>query len=252
MLLSLLSSSRHFRTLLIVGSLILGLARQSFCAVLASPTLVSVTNGACTSATLTWSNTGTSTYFVMVLLNGSPVMIQNVTGTSYTFNGLTAGANYSVMIQAIAEQPTDMNSGFSAPMPFAVTCGPVCTAPAVTLAQPKPAVLCIGHDKMIPVVFAGSVTSLCSVTGAQYTLTDSMGSTSHGSVSVASDGSFAVTLTLAAKFPGRRYVFSTQATNSVGSMTSDPVILSVQRGCGELADSDRDDRHHHHHDLDED
>src|SRR5882672_11243279 len=137
------SSSRRLRTLLIVGSLILGLTRQSFCAMLASPILVSATSS-CSSATLTWSNTGTASYFVMVLMSGSPIMIQSVIGTTYTFNGLNVG-DYTVMIQAIADSPTNTNSDFSAPMPFTVSCGPVCTAPVITLAPPNPGVLCHGH-----------------------------------------------------------------------------------------------------------
>jgi len=174
-------------------------------------------------------------------------------GTSFTFDGLIA-SNYTVMIQAMALSPTDTSSALSAPLPFTVSCGPVCTAPVISLAQPNPAVLCTGHDKLVPVLFAGTVTSLCSITNASYTLTDSLGSTSQKSLTVASDGSFGVTLSLAAKHHGRRYVFSASATNSVGSVTSSPVIVSVQRGCGELAKDDRDDGHGHHrnHDVDDD
>src|SRR5258706_909965 len=186
MLLFLLSSSRRLRAPLIAASLILGLARQSFCAVLVSPTLVSAAS-TCSSATLTWSNTGTSSYFLMVFLNGNPIIIQSVTGTTFTFNGLNAGS-YTVGIQAIAVSPTDTNSPFSAPMPFVVSCGPVCSAPVITLAPPNPAVLCHDGDHLVSVVFSGSVAANCPLASAQYTLTDSFGSPSQAPGTVDAEG----------------------------------------------------------------
>src|SRR6266700_144215 len=103
MLLSLLRSARRLNTLLIVGSLVIGLARQGYCDVLVSPALINVTS-TCSSATLTWSNSGTSSYLLLLMVNGSPLAIQNVTGTTFTFEGLTPG-DYAVMIEAIAELP---------------------------------------------------------------------------------------------------------------------------------------------------
>jgi len=248
MLLFLLSSSRHLRTPLIVASLLVGLAGPGVCADLPVPILISATP-ACTSATLTWSDSGNAMYMLMVFFNGSPVAFQSVMGTSFTFDGLSVG-DYTVMIQAVALSPTDNSSPMSGPLPFKVSCGPVCTTPVISLAQPNPAVLCTGHDKLTPVLFAGMVTSLCPIASASYTLTDSLGSTTQRSLTVASDGSFGVTLSLAAKHPGRRYVFSASATNSVGSVTSSPVIVSVDKGCGELAEAYR--HHHPHHDIDDD
>src|SRR5258708_21290578 len=119
MLLSLLSSSRHLRIPLIVGSLLVGLASQSYSVALPVPTLISA-NSTCTSATLVWSDSGTSSYLVMLLMNGIPTVVQSVTGTTFTFNGLTPG-NYAVEIQAVAVSPADTGSPFSAPFPFTVS-----------------------------------------------------------------------------------------------------------------------------------
>jgi hypothetical protein len=244
MLLFLHSSSRHLRMPLIVGSLLVGLARQCVCADLPMPTLVSAAS-TCTSATLTWSNSGNASYFLMVFMNGSPVAFQSVTGTTFTLDGLTPG-NYTVMIQAVALSPTDTSSAFSAPLPFMVSCGPVCIAPVITLAQPNPAVLCHGHPREVPVVFSGSIATLCPLASAQYTLIDSFGSPSQAPVTVAVDGSFAVTLTLAVDPPWRRYTFSVQAANSVGSTTSAPLVLGIQKGCNKGDDNDHDDGHFRH------
>jgi hypothetical protein len=132
-------------------------------------------------------------------------------------------------------------------MPFVVSCGPVCSAPVITLAPPSPAVLCQDDDRSVSVTFSGSVASSCQLTSTGYVLTDNMGSGSQGPVTVGSNGTFAVTVMLSANRSGRQYSFSVQAGNSGGNTTSSPVTLGVQEDCHDRDDDDRDGWHHNHH-----
>ena len=246
MLLSLLSSSRRLRILAVLLILVVNVVAPAFCATLPTPTITNVT-GTCLAETASWGSSGSDAmYEVMLFSNGSPQLVQVVSGTSITFSNLSPG-NYSLMVEALSISGTSTNSGFSSMFPFTVTCGPVCQLPVVMVTTVTPSILCRKNHGSIPVTFRGTVTSACALSGVQYTLIDSLGSGSQGSVSVASDGSFMVNLTLSARHMGRVYTFTVSAVNSVGRTTSPPVMLDVQKctrthsSRGEDNDNDHDD-----------
>ena len=95
------------------------------------------------------------------------------------------------------------------------------------------------------VTFNGSVNSGCALSSANYTLTDNRGPTLQGPVTVGSDGSFAVALSLSTRHKGRVYTLAVTASNTAGSATSGAFTDPVQK-CHHEHDGDRD------HDSDQD
>ena len=248
MLLILLKSPRQVVSQFVLLALIMNIATSGLGVVppppgvmppLPTPTITGVT-GNCPSMTATWTATFPNVTYNLVLMGPTSVTVA-VQGNSYTFMGLTSG-DYVLTVQAMSNGMMG-NSGVSTPFPFSIMCGPVCQAPVVTIASASPDPICRGEEhKHTTVTFTGTVTSACALSGASYVLTDSNGPGLQGSVTVASDGTFALPLSLSNRHKGTVYTLTVTATNSMGSGTSNALSISVQKCRHQHADGDDRDR----------
>jgi hypothetical protein len=238
MLITMLAMPHRLRVgMFALGLLLLAVGPAFSVSPLPTPTVLSA-QGQCPTTTISWTNSGGSgtTYLAIVFYNGGPLITQSVTGTSFSLTTLAQGP-YTVMVKAVSGSANNTDSSFSVMFPFSITSCNVCSLPAVMLTSVNPAILWPPNGQMVPITFLGSISSVCPLSGATYRLTDSEGSGQRGSVSVASDGSFGVNLSLEARrsgqdLNGRLYTLTVTGQNSSGAVTSAPLSVRVPHDQG--------------------
>jgi hypothetical protein len=229
MLLLFHTKSRLIRKSVLILFLLVGALRTA-CS--APPQILSA-GGQCPLMVITWTSSGQVPFYLIILFGPNGPSTQIAMNTQASFFDLVPG-NYNAMVRA------GNDSTFSPMFPFTVGPCVTCVQPTVNVSNVSPSTLWPPNGRSIPVHFAGSVTGItssCPLTQATYTVSDSQGNPSQGQVSVASDGTFKVTLSLEASRlgddpAGRVYTFTVNVANKGGTATSNPVQVNVPHDQG--------------------